>query len=76
MTPKIAQEIVQNLNHPKIINTINDFIDFKINSQREELELARDDRRIHELQGAIAVLKQLKSMREHALGVMEVHKNG
>lgn len=76
MTPKIAQEIAQNLNHPKIINALNDYVDFRINALREELDTMKDDRRIHELQGAIAVLKQVKQIREHALAVVEVHKNG
>lgn len=76
MTPKVAQDIAQNLNHPKIINTLNDYLDFKINLLREELELTKEDRRIHELQGAIGILKQVKQIREHALAVVENHKNG
>ncbi len=76
MTPKIAQEIAQNLNHPKIINTINDYIDMRIGILREELEVTKDDRRVHELQGAIQALKLVKSIREHALAVVEVTKNG
>lgn len=76
MTPKIAQEIAQNLNHPKIMGALIDYLDFKINTLREELELTKEDRRIHELQGGIAVLKQVKQIREHALAVVETHKNG
>ena len=74
MTPKIAQEITQNLNHPKIINTLNDYLDSKIEFLREELELTRNDRRMYELQGAIQVLRQVKQIREHALAVVEVNK--
>lgn len=76
MTPKVAQDIAQNLNHPKIITALNDYLDFKITSLREELELTKEDRRIHELQGAIEVLKQVKQIRGHALAVVEKHKNG
>lgn len=76
MTPKVAQDIAQNLNHPKIITALNDYLDFRITSLREELELTKEDRRIHELQGAIEVLKQVKQIREHALAVVEKHKNG
>ncbi len=76
MTPKIAQEISQTLNHPKIITALNDYLDFKIDSLREELELTRNDRRMYEIQGAIQVLRQVKQIREHALAVVEVNKNG
>lgn len=76
MTPKVAQDIVQNLNHPKILGALTDYIDDKINTLREELDSTKDDRRIHELQGAIGVLKQVKLIRDHALAVVEIHRNG
>lgn len=76
MTPKVAQEITQNLNHPKIINALNEYLDYKIETLREELELTRNDRRLFEIQGALQVLRQVKLIREHALAVVEVNKNG
>jgi hypothetical protein len=76
MNLKVAQAIAQSLNHPKIIDAIDTYLDDRISDLRLELENTRDDRRMHELQGGIAALKAMYKIREHALATVEVNKNG
>lgn len=71
MTPKVAQEITQNLNHPKIINTLNLYLNERIETLRLELESTKDDRRVHELQGAISALRVVYKIRDYALAVKD-----
>jgi hypothetical protein len=69
MDKKVARTVVQTLNHPKIIDALNGYIDFRINKIREQLETVKEPSRVYELQGAIQELRKFKRIREDALAV-------
>ena len=69
MDKKTARTVVQTLNHPKIIDALNGYIDFRINKIREQLETVKEPDRLYELQGAIQELRKFKRIREDALAV-------
>lgn len=74
MTPEVAGIIVKDLNHPKIIDALIAYMDDRIEMLRNQLEKEINDRRVHELQGALQEIRRLKSLRENALAVVDIER--
>lgn len=69
-----ANLLNQNFNHPKIVNALNTYLDERIKILHELLETTQDDRRMHQLQGAIQELRSLYTLREKAIAVLDLER--
>lgn len=59
---------------PDVTDVLSEFIDYRIELLRTQLERTKDDRQVHELQGSISELRNLRSIREMARDVDVMHK--
>jgi hypothetical protein len=55
--------------NPQILNSFNDYIDLKIAEHHKVMEQSNDTVIMYRAQGAIAMLKKLKSLRDEVNGI-------
>ena len=76
MNRQIAQVVNGNLNHPKITQALQEYINFRIEALRNLLETCKNQNHILEYQGAIEELRKFHKIRETALAVLESERSG
>jgi hypothetical protein len=54
--------------NPQVLNSFNDYIDLLIEQQHKILEQADNNVIMHRAQGAVAILKRLKLLRDEVNG--------
>jgi len=69
MTDKqVLQQIKPLVNNLKLLNSFNDYLDVQIQAQYKIMEQSNDMLTVHRSQGAVAILKRLKLLREEVNG--------
>jgi len=69
MTDKqVLQQIKPLVNNPQLLTHFNDYLDSLIANQHKILEQTDDIVLVHRSQGAVAILKRLKLLREEVNG--------
>lgn len=78
MKKEVARDILASLLTPKIMDAIYAYADDRIETLRVQLETAKDEVDVRQLQGAIQEARRLKTIRDTAIAVMEqgMKRNG
>lgn len=66
MDKQLASKVLNNLNTPSIIETIQEVCEYQISQLRVQLETEKDSHKFRELQGAIWGIRRLKAIRDEA----------
>ena len=64
----MLQQIKPLLNNPQLLTHLNDYFDSQIAGQHKIMEQSNDIVIIHRSQGAVAILKRLKMLRDEING--------
>jgi hypothetical protein len=64
----VLQQIKPLLNNPQLLTHLNDYFDSQIAGQHKIMEQSNDIVIIHRSQGAVAILKRLKMLRDEING--------
>jgi hypothetical protein len=56
------------VNNPKLLNSFNDYLDVQIQAQYKIMEQSNDTVTLYRSQGAVAIFKKLKLLREEVNG--------
>ena len=69
MTDKqVLQQLKPLVNNPKLINSFNDYLEVQVQAQYKIMEQSNDMATVHRSQGAVAILKRLKLLRDEVNG--------
>jgi hypothetical protein len=69
MDKQVLQQIKPLLNNPQLLTHLNDYFDSQIVGQHKIMEQSNDIIVIHRAQGAVAILKRLKLLRDEVNGI-------
>jgi len=69
MDQKLARTLLMSVNDVKVLSALNDYVTFRLERLRDQLETTKDDRRVSELQGAIEEIRRIYRLRDDFIAV-------